>query len=86
MARLAKSGGKVVQVNGLPTIQSAASPDGFAAAAKAAAAADVTVGTFPALSMPFPALSRCRSMILRFHCTAMPQVSRSPHRIAGLKR
>ena len=44
-ARLAKTGGKVVQVNGLASIGAENSTDDFAAAAAAAKAADVTVVT-----------------------------------------
>jgi beta-glucosidase len=44
-ARLAKSGGKVVQVDGLASIGADNSTDNFAAAAAAAKAADVTVVT-----------------------------------------
>ena len=44
-ARLAKSGGKVLQQDGLPSIAAPTSPDNFAAACKAAATADVTIVT-----------------------------------------
>jgi hypothetical protein len=81
-ARLAKPGGKVVQVDGLASIGAAASSDGFAAAIAAAKAADVTVVT---LGLAFDSYCDREDKACRSPNSALPSFHRSPSaKVTGL--